>query len=144
MLSFQDWSRYDVTNLERRALPMIIMREEKETKTVVVYVYGVDFGMEIDNPYYQSELKRYSELGYIIHSVIFPLVTTLPKEVQEIYNSAYKCKSLLDALTDIAIFDFLPNILTQVVRNEISKFEIEDVAREVIDYEISRGIKNKE
>jgi len=124
---------------------MIILTENKERKELYVYVIGNEQGYG-SSEWQQAEVKRYTEMGYSIHSLIYPVYSKLPAEVQEIYSNAYKSKALLDTFIDVACEDVLPNILSQVVRSEISKFEVSDIAETVVDYETSMGLKsiNKE
>lgn len=124
---------------------MIILTENKERRELYVYVIGDEQGNG-STEWQQSEVKRYTEMGYSIHSLIYPMYSKLPAEVQEIYSNAYKSKALLDTFVDVACEDVLPNILSQVVRSEISKFRVSDIAEAVVDYEASMGLRpiNKE
>ena len=119
---------------------MIILTENKKRKELYVYVVGgdIEYG---SCEWQQSEVKRYTEMGYSVHTIVYPLYSDLPKEVQEIYSNAYKSKALLDTFIDVGLEDILPNVLTQVVRNEISKYAIGDIAEAVVDYEASMGLR---
>lgn len=75
-----------------------------------------------------------------INSVVFPIVSKLPQEAQEVYNAVYHSKGILDSLINAATDDLLSNILAQVVRSEISKYDVRDIAENVVDYETSMGL----
>lgn len=108
-------------------LLMIILQEKKEEKVLCVFVVPGD-EMDVETiPWYQSEVERYSKQGYSINSVIYPDTGCLPEEVQETYNQAYVDKALLDRLIYTATDDLLYTVLTEVVRQEIKKFKIEDI-----------------
>lgn len=118
---------------------MILLTENKEKKELTVIVYS-DCPEEEKNSWVQAEVQRFTEMGYSINSVVFPIVSQLPATVQEIYNSVYHSKAILDSLINAATDDLLSNILAQVVRSEISKYEVKDIAEAVVDYETSMGL----
>lgn len=123
---------------------MILLTENKQKKELYVYVIGDEHGYG-SSEWQQAEVKRYTEMGYSVHSLVYPVYSKLPAEVQKIYSNAYKSKALLDTFIDVACEDVLPNMVAQVVRNELSKFEVQDIAEAVVDYETSMGLRpNKE
>lgn len=119
---------------------MILLTENKEKKELTVIVYS-DCPEEEKNGWVQAEVQRFTDMGYCINSVVFPIVSQLPQEAQKIYNAVYHSKGILDSLINAGTDDLLPNILAQVVRSEISKYDVRDIAENVVDYEQSMGIK---
>lgn len=118
---------------------MILLTENKEKKELTVIVYS-DCPEEEKNSWVQAEIQRFTEMGYCINSVVFPIVSKLPQEAQEVYNAVYHSKGNLDSLINAATDDLLSNILAQVVRSEISKYDVRDIAENVVDYETSMGL----
>lgn len=116
---------------------MFLMTENKGKKELTVYVYSDDYGNDLVHPWCQSEIKRYTEMGYAINSVVFPLISDLPKEIRKVYNAVYQSKAILDTLISVAKEDVLADVLAQIVRQEFSKYSIEDIAASVVDYEKS-------
>ena len=125
---------------------MILLREIKEKKELLVIVIGDEMGNLPCDKAADMVIRWDTDRGYSVNTLIYPLATCLPKEVQEIYNTTYKSKAILDTLLDVAAEDFLPSVLSQVVREEISKFDIQEIAETVVDYETSMGLRpiNKE
>lgn len=125
---------------------MILLREVKKKKELLVLVVGDEKGNLPCDKAADMVVEWYRDKGYSVNTLIYPLATCLPAEVQEIYNNTYKSKAILDTLLDVAAEDLLPCILSQVVREEISKFEVSDIAETVVDYETSMGLRhhNKE
>lgn len=103
---------------------MIILQENKQEKVLNVFVVPGDVFDVETIPWYQSEVKRFSDDGYSVNSVIYPYISKLPAEVQETYNQAYYDKAILDRLINTATDDLLWQVLKDVVKSEIKKFKI--------------------
>lgn len=110
---------------------MIITQVKPEKKEVNVFVVPTEVE-ESSNSWYQEQINYYEETGYTINSLVYP-VGSVPAEVQETYNNAYSCKAMLDRLIDTATGDLMTTTLREVVRQEISKFSIEDIAESMKD-----------
>lgn len=119
---------------------MILLREIKKKRELVVIVIGDEKGNLPCDKVADMVVEWYRGKGYSVNTLIYPLATCLPAEVQEVYNTTYKSKAILDTLLDVAAEDFLPSVLSQVVREEISKFDIQEIAETVVDYETSMGL----
>ena len=120
---------------------MILLREIKEKKELLVIVIGDEMGNLPCDKAADMVIRWYTDRGYSVNTLIYPLATCLPKEVQEIYSDTYKSKAILETLLDVTAEDYLPCILAQIVREEISKYDVQEIAETVVDYEVSMGLR---
>lgn len=120
---------------------MILLREIKEKKELLVIVIGDEMGNLPCDKAADMVIRWYTDRGYSVNTLIYPLATCLPKEVQEIYSDTYKSKAILETLLDVTAENYLPCLLTQIVREEISKYDVQEIAETVVDYEVSMGLR---
>ncbi|MBQ3119838.1 MAG: hypothetical protein IJC12_03115 [Peptococcaceae bacterium] len=105
---------------------MIIISENKEKKEILCYVFTDSLGEELENDYYYNEVCRYSEMGYQIHSIVYPKTENLPKEAQILYDEAYSNAGLFRLLDDVSmevitrsVIETLINLTSQHTTEEI-------------------------
>ena len=113
---------------------MIYIHDNKEEKQLSVFLFNDEIGFTRDNPYVKEQIQFFVDRGYQVHQYIYPEVHNLPDKVQELYNSMYSNKALLERISDSGVNNFLENATVQAVKQEISKFTLEDFIEAVAWY----------
>lgn len=105
---------------------MILITENQKDKELFVYVYCDGDGTEIDNAYYQNEVRRYSDMGYTVSTVIYPKTETLSGATKKVYEAAYKRKALLDLVNETAM-DIMSVSIFNTFQQLTEEYSVEEI-----------------
>lgn len=105
---------------------MVITNEQKEEKTVNIYVTSQMQDISKQAELYEFEVKRYTDLGYTINTFILPEYEEMPENVKQYYNKLCASRALIEDIVVDKSLSVLVNTLFQVVYQRIADFDKED------------------
>ena len=105
---------------------MVITNEQKEEKTVNIYVTSQMQDISKQAELYEFEVKRYTDLGYTINTFILPEYEEMPENVKQYYNKLCASRALIEDIVVDKSLSVLVNTLFQVVYQHIADFDKED------------------
>ena len=120
---------------------MIYLHDDKEEKKLSVFVFDDEIGFTRDNSYVKEQIQSFVDRGYAVHHYLYPDLKKLPPKIQELYDSIYTNEALLERISDVGSHTYVQQILVEAVRQEISKFEVDDILEYVAEYILAK--KNK-
>lgn len=105
---------------------MVITNEQKEEKTVNIYITSQMQDISKQAELYEFEVKRYTDLGYTINTFILPEYEEMPENVKQYYNKLCASRALIEDIVVDKSLSVLVNTLFQVVYQHIADFDKED------------------
>lgn len=104
---------------------MILLIEKADEKLLTVYSLPDDSLNTEMNEFVKARITDCVNMGYDIHSIIYPTDRPPTPELQRVYNAAYSSKATMDRLITLVQDDMLRDIVCQIVKDELSKFKME-------------------
>ena len=105
---------------------MVITNEQKEEKTVNIYVTSQMQDISKQAELYEFEVKRYTDLDYTINTFILPEYEEMPEHVKQYYNKLCASRALIEEIVVDKSLSVLVHTLFQVVYQRIADFDKED------------------
>ena len=106
---------------------MILLNKKVEEKVLTIYSLPDDSPNAEINDFVKEMIADCVDQGYDIHGIIYPTDRPPTPELQMVYNAAYSSKATMDRLITLIQDDMLRDIVCQVIREELRKFNMEDL-----------------
>ena len=106
---------------------MILLNKKVEEKVLTIYSLPDDSPNTEMNDFVKGMIADCVDQGYEIHSIIYPTDRPPTPELQMVYNAAYTSKATMDRLITLVQDDMLRDMVCQIVREELRKFNMEDL-----------------
>lgn len=106
---------------------MILLNKKVEEKVLTIYSLPDDSPNAEINDFVKEMIADCVDQGYDIHGIIYPTDSPPTPELQKVYNAAYSSKATMDRLITLVQDDMLRDIVCQVIREELRKFNMEDL-----------------
>jgi len=111
----------------KRCFAMLLVSEKAKEKILMVYSLPDDcFNIEM-NDFVKERIADCVNRGYDIYSIIYTTDRPPTPELQKVYNAAYSSKATMDRLITLVQDDILRDTVYQVVKEQLSKFNMEDL-----------------